>query len=311
MNFLTEVAHAHNNKKKEGQPKLLSAWMARTLTSICNASDALKEACIMCFERPSASPEEFAELCEVVVVAARQQLSRSAKATDAETEYFQLLTRRRASEPLDGFVNTVPETESLLCSEEMADLRSGAGLLTSTMEKAAVKSRIVELEAGVLRGLGFEPHEAPQEGGQRAAGPVLEKQRALVAERALLGMQREMEGLLQDIKKIWIQISRDTYFAKQSSKCRNKKRNLEGQLKKVAGKYNKIIAALAEVPDGAIAREPLNVERLFSQGGRRTGPAHWRRGGRPRASMGDGQQGDEAEADGAADEEKEREPWCF
>lgn len=98
-------------------------------------------------------------------------------------------------------------------------------------------------------------------------------------------MQREMKGLLHDIEKIGLRILRDTSSSKQRSKCRNKKRNLEGQLKKVAGKYNKIIAALAEVPDGATASELVNVERLLGQGTRRIGPGNWRRGGRPEATM--------------------------
>lgn len=125
--------------------------MANTLTSTCNASNALKEACILYFGRPIASPEEYGELYKEVLVATRRQLSWSARATDAEVEYFQLLTKRRASKPLDGFVNMAPEAESLLCSEEMADLRSGACLLTNDREKVAVRSRIVQLEASVLR----------------------------------------------------------------------------------------------------------------------------------------------------------------
>lgn len=72
---------------------------------------------------------------------------------------------------------------------------------------------------------------------------MLDKLRALVAERALLGMQREMEALLQDIEKVLLRIARDTSSSKQRNKCRNKKRSLEGQLKKVAAKYNKIIAS--------------------------------------------------------------------
>lgn len=59
------------------------------------------------FGRPNASQAEFEQLYAEVVQAAEHQLSQSARATDAEVEYFQLLTVRRASQPLGGFVSSV------------------------------------------------------------------------------------------------------------------------------------------------------------------------------------------------------------
>lgn len=207
-------------------------------------------------------------------------------------------------------MHTVPEAESLLCSEEMADLRTGAGsFVGGVLERAAVRSRIVEPEAGVLQGLGFQPNEAPPEGGQRAAEPVLDRLRALVAERVLINTQREMEALLQDIEKIMMRIARETSSSKQRSKCRNKKRSLEAQMKKVAGKYNKIIAALGE--DEPSARQPVDVERLLRHVTKKTTSGQRRTGEDPEAAREGEQQEEEQERKGEAERKREWEPWCF
>lgn len=141
---------------------------------------------------------------------------------------------------------------------------------------------------------------------------MLDKLRALVAERALLGMQREMEALLQDIEKVLLRIARDTSSSKQRNKCRNKKRSLEGQLKKVAAKYNKIIAALAEEQGGGNAQEMVDVERLLRQRTMASTTRH-EATGREGEADGVGVEPREAEGqeDGEDDGEREREPGAL
>lgn len=194
----------------------------------------------------------FKEWKAEVQEVARRQLSRQAHVSSKALEYFKLLTELEAARKLSAYHQSGAFTDSLLCSDEMQQVRS---LTTEVVKGIEGKERKVrQLEKELLPDSGLRSSE------ERSC--LIEESRVELAETAITSCQVEIEALLHSLEKYKQRVSNEADSAKMRASLRRKEADVKKQIDTAVNRYNGLIA----LADHTVGRKQADAQVLLESG---------------------------------------------